>query len=262
VHRLLDDPWLLGTIRERIGGYAPWLDFPNVIPLSFEELVGPEGGGDREEQLKLIWSVQLKLQVPGAPQAFAERVFDRSSPTFFQGRAGAWQSSLSGEHLERFRTLNQDFMAAFGYDLQDAAGALPRRSAEFRHRPLRITPPLLEKEAIALEYNYLGFNLLRFDGSIYAVPQATGPGFDLRRQAQSSLRLLPRARDLAALKHRLLVKSLWWGGDPELLSHYVAARLARADVWGGALRALLGTTARGLFKVVARPFRAAREARE
>ena len=262
VDRLLDDPWLLGSIRDRIGGFTPWLEFPNVIPLSFEELVGPEGGGDREEQLKLIWSVQLKLQVPGAPHVFADGVFDRSSPTFFQGRAGSWRSSLSAEQLKRFRELKQDFMAAFGYDLDDVAGLSPRRSAEFRHRPLRVTPPLLEKEAIALEYNYLGFNLVRLDGWIYAVPQATGPGFDLRRQTQRCLRLLPREHNLPALKHRLLVKSIPWGGDPELMASYVVARLSRADAWGGTVRALLKTAARGLLKSLARTAKAARGAKE
>jgi hypothetical protein len=64
------------------------------------------------------------------------------------------------------------------------------------------------------------------------------------------------------LKHRLFVKSLWWGGNPELLSNYVVARLARADAWGGALRALLRTAARGLIRSVARTSRAAREAKE
>ena len=43
--RLLDDPCCLGSIRDRVAGYAPWLDFPNVIPVSFEELVGSAGGG-------------------------------------------------------------------------------------------------------------------------------------------------------------------------------------------------------------------------
>lgn len=262
VDRLLDDPWLLGSIRDRVGGFIPWLEFPNVIPVSFEELVGPDGGGDREDQLRLIWSLQLKLQVPGAPSAFADRVFDRGSPTFFQGRIGTWRSSLSAEHLKRFRTLNQDFMNACGYDVEGTAGTSPRRAAEFRRRPLRLTPPLLEKEAIALEYNYLGFNLVRYDGWIYAVPQATGPGFDLRRQSQNCLRLLPRERNLPALKHRLFVKSILWGGNPELMSSYIVARLSRAGAWGGAVRALVRTAARGLIRSVARTSRAAREAKE
>lgn len=246
LHRLLDDPWLLGSIRDRVGAFAPWLEFPNVVPLSFEELVGPDGGGDAEEQRRLVWSLQLKLQAPGEPHALAARLFDRASPTFFQGRAGAWRSALSKEHLGRFRALNQDFMHALGYDLEAGPGPAPRRADEFRHRPLRLAPPLLEKEAIALEYNYLGFNLVRFEGWIYAVPQATGPGFDLSQQPGRRLRLLPRERNLPALKHRLFVKSLWWGGSAQLLSDYLVARLARADAWGGALRALVRTAARGV----------------
>lgn len=42
---LIDDPWLFGSIRDRIVGFVPWLA-PNVIPVSFEELVGARGGGD------------------------------------------------------------------------------------------------------------------------------------------------------------------------------------------------------------------------
>lgn len=262
VHRLLDDPWLLGSIRDRICGFAPWLEFQNVIPVSFEELVGPKGGGIREDQLRLIWSLQLKLQVAGRPHAIADQIFDRDSPTFYQGQIGAWRSALSEEHLSRIRTLNQDFMSVFGYDLAAAASELPQRAVEFRRRPLRISPPLHNEVPIALEYNYLGFNLLRLHGWIYAVPQATGPGFDLGRQPQSRLRLLPRERNLPALKHRLFVKSLLWGGDPELVSSYVAARLSRADAWGGGLRALLRTAARGLLGGAARKFRGSRKVKE
>jgi len=262
VHRLLDDPWLLGSIRDRIGGFAPWLEFHNVIPISFEEVVGPKGGGNREDQLQLIWSLQLKLQVPGKPHAIADQVFDRDSPTFYQGRIGAWSASLSEDHLARFRVLNQDFMNLFGYELAATPGALPRRIAEFRQRPLSIPPPIHDGVPIALEYNYIGFNLVRFAGWVYAVPQATGPGFDLHRQPQKCLRLLPRERNLPALKHRLLVKSMLWGGDPESHAYYVATRLSRANAWGGAVHAMLKTVTRGLRKSVARRTRNAGETTE
>ena len=48
--RLIDDPWLLGSIRERMGRYLGWMELGNVVPLSFEELVGPRGGGSDEQQ--------------------------------------------------------------------------------------------------------------------------------------------------------------------------------------------------------------------
>lgn len=256
-HRLLDDPWLLGSIRDRIAGFAPWLDFPNVIPVSFEELVGAEGGGSREDQVRLIWSLQLKLQVPGSPHAFADRVFDRESPTFFQGRIGAWRSALSDGHLARFRALNQDFMEMFGYSLEAAADGPPRRAAEFRKRPLTVSPPLLDKAPIALEYNYLGFNLLRYAGWIYAVPQALGPGFELDEQQEHHLRMLPRARSLPALRHRLSLSSVLWGGNPEWMAYHLSARLSGVPAWRRWLRALLGVT--GLLDLAVRMSRGRRE---
>ena len=242
VQRLIDDPWLLGSIRERVAGFAPWLDFPNVIPVSFEELVGAEGGGSREAQVGLIWSLQLKLQAPGAPHAYANQVFDRHSLTFYQGKIGAWRSSLSTEHLARFRALDQDFMDMFGYGLEPGEAEMPRRAAEFRRRPLRIAPPLLDNVPIALDYNYLGFNLLRFSGWVYAVPQALGPGFDLAKLPEHRLRLLPRERNLAALRHRLSLRSILWACKPELLAHNLCARLTGVPAWRRWLTALLGVT--------------------
>jgi hypothetical protein len=250
VHRLIDDPWMLGSIRERICGFAPWLEFPNVIPISFEELIGQEGGGSQEDQLRLVWSLQLKLQVPGEPGAFAARVFDRTSPTFFQGRIGTWRTVLTPDHLARIAKLDQDFMSVFGYSQDSGAGPVTARAAEFRNRPLRVTPPLLEKETIALEYNYLGFNLLRYAGWICAVPQSLGPEFDLRGQAEEHLRLLPRARSLAELKHRLALASARWGGDTGLMEQDLRARLLGVPAWRRWLRALLGVT--GLLSLAVR----------
>ena len=90
VARLFNDNWLVGSLRERIGGFLPWLDFPNVISLSFEELIGAAGGGNDTDQLQLIWSIQLKLQVPGDPRDIAARIFNPDSATFRSGQLGGY----------------------------------------------------------------------------------------------------------------------------------------------------------------------------
>ncbi len=257
VLRLLDDPWLLGSIRDRIGGFVPWLGFPNVIPISFEELVGPDGGGSREDQIRLVWSLQMKLQVPGEPHVYASQLFDRDSPTFFRGRIGAWHSSLSEEHLARFRALNQDFMDLFGYGLESSAGDLSRRAAEFRRRPLVVMPPLLNATPITLEFNFLGFNLVRYTDWIYAVPQPAGPGFDLARQPEELLRLLPRDRSLPALKHRLQLTSILWGGNAQLMSEDLCAQLT-GNTHRGTFKSWTGAVARGVLNRTARLLRALR----
>ncbi len=44
LQRLIEDPHLLGSIRDRINNFVPWLECENVIPVSFEELIGAKGG--------------------------------------------------------------------------------------------------------------------------------------------------------------------------------------------------------------------------
>lgn len=41
---LISDPWLLGSFRDRMAAFVPWFRFSNVLPVSFEELVGEQGG--------------------------------------------------------------------------------------------------------------------------------------------------------------------------------------------------------------------------
>ena len=115
LERLIDDPWFLGTIRDRVGGFSPWLEMPNVIPISFEELIGPQGGGELRVQEDLIWSLQLKLQVPGRTDALCGSVFNSSSPTFNKGHVGTHRKIFDPSLYKRFMALPQDFMEKFGY---------------------------------------------------------------------------------------------------------------------------------------------------
>jgi hypothetical protein len=82
VERLLKDDRLLGRFRDRVLAFAPWLAFPNVIPLAFEDLVGSRGGGDDTAQKYLVWSIQIKLGISGVPREIASGLFDPTSPTF------------------------------------------------------------------------------------------------------------------------------------------------------------------------------------
>jgi hypothetical protein len=133
------DP-IIGCIRDRIRAYVAWLRLPNVIPISFEELIGPQGGGTNEAQQRTIWSLQLKLQVPGSPQEHGAGLFNRGSWTFRQGTINSHREFFGPEHYEAFRGLNQDFMRELGYDIDDAfdAGYLPRFVETFRRRPLQL----------------------------------------------------------------------------------------------------------------------------
>lgn len=178
--RLIDDPWLLGSIRDRIANFAPWLDFPNVVPVSFEELIGPSGGGNLDVQSRLIWSLQLKLHVPGKPKDFGNRVFNRESATFHAGRIGAHTTALKGASLEKFNALPQDFMEAFGYpaapsaEHSNSSNFLAARTEEFRKRPLAVSSALFDHTPITVIANYLQHNIVLYKGRYIAIPQSAG----------------------------------------------------------------------------------------
>jgi hypothetical protein len=197
---LIDDPWLFGTVRDRMAGFVPWLEFPNVVPVSFEALVGARGGGDDAVQRRLIWSLQLKLHVPGGPDAFASQVFDPESATFNAGQIGAHREKLGERALKRFLELPQDFMRALGYTAPDAAGSgrFPMRSEEFILRPLATAEEAFWDTPILIEAGCHGRNIVRYRGRFYGAGDE-----DLARLGDRELARLPSAAEIAPLKQKL-----------------------------------------------------------
>jgi hypothetical protein len=199
--RLLDDPCCLGSIRDRVAGYAPWLDFPNVIPVSFEELVGSAGGGSDDEQTRLVWSLQLKLHVGGRPELLSKRLFDRSTPTFRQGKIEAWREQFDQNAIECFARLPQDFMERFGYDPRGQLGPMPLHRESYRHRPINTDAFSSERPRLIESYVSL-FNIVRFRKRYFGVPQSRGE-IDLRNLSEAELDALPNDPDLSRLRAKL-----------------------------------------------------------
>jgi len=199
--RLADDPWLLGSIRDRVGKFIAWTEFPNVIPVSFEELVGPEGGGDRDRQQDLLWSLMLKLQVDGDPAALSCGLFDQNSPTFMNGHLGGHKHLFTPAVKERFAQLPQDFMQALGYD--DNSGPFSCRSDEFRRRPLQLATIRFRDEPILEQGNFLEYNLIRFRNRFIGIPVGTGP-MDLNAMSNEALVRLPNAHTLDELQFQII----------------------------------------------------------
>jgi len=197
LRKLIGDDWLLGSLRSRIGAFAPWLALPNVAPVAFEELVGAQGGGSDALQADVLWSLQLKLQVPGVPEEFGRRVFNRDSATFNEGRIGGYREHMDAGALRAFFALPQDFMEIFGYGsppltllgrglrhlisvltpgvLSRWVPLLPTRRDEFRRRRLELAGETFFDTPITVEYNYLDlYNITRYKGKYIAIPH----GFD------------------------------------------------------------------------------------
>ena len=105
------------NMRELLLSYYRWLKYPlqNLVPIKFEDLIGPNGGGSYEKQIDTIWLLQLALHRPGRPEDFAGKVFSRSSPTFRKGRIGSYLEEFTDVHVKEFLSMPQDFMEYYGY---------------------------------------------------------------------------------------------------------------------------------------------------
>lgn len=176
--RLIDDPRLLGSLRDRIEKFTAWLEFENVIPVSFEELVGESGGGDASVQRRAIWSVILKLQVTADVETTASRIFNPDSPTFAGGKIGAHLTELSKEAWGTLGRLPSDYLEAFGYQHQPpgkSSTQFGNRIEEFRKRPLRLAAITQESHPpVLIKHDVFGFDLVAYRGSHYAVPSSAG----------------------------------------------------------------------------------------
>ena len=206
--RLLEDGAMLGRFCDRVLAFEPWLHFSNVIPLAFEDLVGESGGGEAARQQSLIWSIQVKLGVPGAPRDVGSRLFDRTSPTFNEGRIGGHQAALPAQLKEHLNSANADVLQAFGY--RPGGDPYTANAETWRTSPLRCQGNTLGATPVAEEVNYWGHNLVRYRDRFYAVPIAAGP-MDLASDEKRLAGFL-NSDDLAGLRtmvmHQTLTKEL------------------------------------------------------
>ncbi len=169
---LIQDPNLLGSIRERIIQYVAWLSFPNIIPVSFEEFAGSRRGGDDHLLHKLIWSLQLKLQVPGRPDEYASRVLGQGSDTLYKGLCGVYKECFSQAHYEAFDQLDDDYLQAFGYKVSTQASVYSSRISARRRQPL-IVDSMPDWPPIIRDNQFLDHRIIEYGGALYGVPFGT-----------------------------------------------------------------------------------------
>lgn len=212
IARLVEDRWLLGTIRDRVGAYAAWLDCGNVAPISFEEIVGDAGGGSDEAFEALLWSLQLKLHVPGISRDICSAASGRSSPTFREGRVNGWRQALSTEVVRQLEALPQDFMVKFGYD---GSSVLPRHVAEFRHRPLRLMSKTHFSVPFLVETEFLDHNIVSFNQRYYGIPFSAGSA-DLRQLSEEELLRFEHSDSLSSVRAQLIAREVQRQVAPEV----------------------------------------------
>jgi len=82
--------------------------FPKCCSRIVRGVSGPRRGRQPKGPAKIDWSLQLKLQVPGDPEKFGERIFNLGSPTFTDGRIGSHKTQFTPRARKKFMSLSQD----------------------------------------------------------------------------------------------------------------------------------------------------------
>ncbi|SEM56611.1 sulfotransferase domain-containing protein [Streptacidiphilus jiangxiensis] len=92
------------------------LRHPDVCKVSYEDLVGPNGGGTRERQLDAVSRLLTHIGSDLDPEKVADTVYNQNSWSFFKGRTGTWREYFNERNLARFNEQFGDLLQQFGYE--------------------------------------------------------------------------------------------------------------------------------------------------
>jgi hypothetical protein len=91
-----------------------WMLFhPAVAKVSFEELVGSNGGGTATAQREAVGRVGDFLGEH--PRGSDHRLYDPTGRTFFRGQVGAWRDEFSAGQVAAFARRHGDVLRTYGY---------------------------------------------------------------------------------------------------------------------------------------------------
>ncbi len=91
------------------------LHHPKVLSLSYERLVGAEGGGSARAQTEEVVRLLRHLGIDANAPQVASRLYDPSQRTFHRGTADGWKQVYTQEQLERFESRYGHLLDIFCY---------------------------------------------------------------------------------------------------------------------------------------------------
>ncbi len=111
-------PGIIG-IDQYYKAFMPWAHFENCLPIRFEDLIGPKGGGSLETQYETIKTIAQHLQIISLPEEKFLHVIDNlfgGESTFRQGQIGAWKTGLNKQQKELFKKVAGKLLIDLGYE--------------------------------------------------------------------------------------------------------------------------------------------------
>jgi hypothetical protein len=212
-HSLINHPFL-GSIRYRIKSFSSWLNFPNVIPLSFEELIGSKGDGRDDKKNQSIWSLILRLEIDKSVCNISGDLFDSTSPTFNKGKIS--YNHITKQNLKELLKLDQDFMSDFGYTLSadGKTNIYSIKIREFLERSIHFSE-YQNNEPVLIESQEF-FSIVKYKKFFYGIPSGLGPidisQIDIKKFNKFKfLKKIYVSQKLIDLKRQIVFKTFLFG---------------------------------------------------
>jgi Sulfotransferase domain len=92
------------------------LNHPNVCQTSFEDLVGPRGGGSAEAQAQSLARIFGFLGVDNDPAEVTAQLFNPEVFSFYKGQIGGWRDAFNDEHRRLAQERFGDVLRLYGYE--------------------------------------------------------------------------------------------------------------------------------------------------
>jgi len=111
-------PPIEGNIRVVYDAYLAWINEPGVCVIKFEDLVGPNGGGDKDKQHDAIKKIAAHLGLSTNDEKVNQIAHDLfgGSWTFREGQIGSWKKYFTERHKEEFKKAAGQLLIDLGYE--------------------------------------------------------------------------------------------------------------------------------------------------
>ena len=108
----------LDGIGAKLSSFLPWADHGSLL-VRFEDLVGEQGGGTRDRQIRTISRIAAHLGIgisESQASSIGSRIYSRRAGTFRKGEIGDWRNHFSDRHKSLFKEVAGKALIELGYE--------------------------------------------------------------------------------------------------------------------------------------------------
>tara|TARA_B100000949_G_scaffold101669_1_gene90606 strand:+ start:609 stop:1448 length:840 start_codon:yes stop_codon:yes gene_type:complete len=99
--------------------FDAWCDHKNTLIVRFEDLIGENGGGSKNDQIKTVKEIATHLEIElteDEVEQIAGKVFTTKSPTFRSGKTGGWKKEFTERQKSVLKDKIGEWLIKYGYE--------------------------------------------------------------------------------------------------------------------------------------------------